>query len=271
MEKLSRARSYRSKRYRQIIMKFKRQPDDILKKLGIYEPEDIDLDLVAYSLNADVKRSALFDCEGNIIGTDEKAIITINKDADPRRQRFSLGHELGHWVNDRGKNLTYRCDTDDMRQRSMSKDNFRQQKEVRANQFSAELMMPNHIFGRYLNDIDITADSVNYLANEFDTSRTSTAIRFVEVSSSPCMIVCWDKSGKRRWFSRNPIVPDYIWPHTRIMQPREAFALSNGMEVDADKWINNEGSEDYSLVESVFSNGHDILSLIWWQDESQFN
>lgn len=250
-------------------MKFKQQPSDILKKLGIYEPQDIDLDLVAYSLNADVKRAALSDCEGNIIGTDEKAIITVNNDADPRRQRFSLGHELGHWVNDRGKNLTYRCDTNDMRQRSISKDNFRQQKEVRANQFSAELIMPNHIFGRYLNNLDITTDSVNYLAKEFNVSRTSAAIRLVEASNRPCMIICWNQSGKRQWFSRNPIVSDSIWPHSRIMHPREAFVPSSSIEVDADKWISNEGSENYSVVESVFSNGYDILSLIWWKVENQ--
>jgi Zn-dependent peptidase ImmA (M78 family) len=250
-------------------MKFKQQPDEILKKLGIYEPEDIDLDLVAFSLNADVKRTALSDCEGNIIGTDEKAIITVNDDADPRRQRFSLGHELGHWVNDRGKNLTYRCDTSDMRQRNISKGSFRLQKEVRANQFSAELMMPTHIFDRYLNNLDITSDSVNYLANEFNVSRTSAAIRFVEVCAYPCMIICWDKSGNRRWFSRNPIVPDSIWPHTRIMQSRNIFTISSGLEVDADKWINNEGSEDYSVVESIFSNSYDFLSLIWWRDEEQ--
>ncbi|EGG98314.1 hypothetical protein imdm_179 [gamma proteobacterium IMCC2047] len=51
-------------------MKFQRQPEDILKELGIYESKDIDLDLIAYSLNADVKRTNLSDCEGNIIGTD---------------------------------------------------------------------------------------------------------------------------------------------------------------------------------------------------------
>ncbi len=250
-------------------MRFKQQPDEILQGLGVYEPEDIDLDLVAFSLNADIKRAALSDCEGNIIGTDSKAIITINSDADPRRQRFSLGHELGHWVNDRGRNLTYRCDTNDMRQRSMRKDDFRQQKEVRANQFSAELMMPNHIFSHSLNNLDITTESVNYLANEFNVSRTSATIRFVEVNSRPCMIACWDKTGNRRWFSRSPIVPDSIWPHTRIMQPRDAFVLSNGLEVDADKWINSEGSEDYSVIESIFSNGYDFLSLIWWKDEEQ--
>lgn len=250
-------------------MRFKQQPDDILKKLGIYEPDDIDLDLVAYSLNADVKRVTLSDCEGNIIGTDEKAIITINHDAAPRRQRFSLGHELGHWVNDRGKNLTYRCNTNDMRQRNMSKDNFRQQKEVRANQFSAELMMPNHIYGRYLNNLDVTTDSVNYLANEFNVSRTSAAIRFVEACSYPCMIVCWDKNGNRRWFSRNSIVPDSIWPHTRIMRPQITFTISNGLEVDANKWIDSQDAEDYAVIESIFSNGYDFLSLIWWRDEEQ--
>ena len=252
-------------------MRFKQQPDDILKKLGIYEPEDIDLDLVAYSLNADVKRTALSDFEGNIIGTNEKAIITVNNNADPRRQRFSLGHELGHWINDRGNNLTYRCDSSDMRQRKMSKDSFRQQKEVRANQFSAELIMPNHILSRYLDNIDITTDSVNYLSNVFDVSLTSTAIRFVEVSSYPCMIVCWDKSGNRKWFSRNTLVPDYIWPQAKIMQPSEAFVLSNGLEVDANKWINHEDSEDYSVIESVFSNSYDVFSLIWWKDESYLN
>jgi len=252
-------------------LKFRQQPDNILRELGIYEPEDIDLDLVAYSLNADIKRTNLTNCEGSIIGTDIKAIITINNNADPQRQRFSLGHELGHWVNDRGKNLTYRCDLNDMQQRISSKKGFRQQREVRANQFSAELIMPNHIYSRYLNNLDATTDAINYLANEFNVSRTSAAIRFVEACQHPCMLICWDKNGNRRWFSRNPIVPDSIWPHRRVMQPHSTLKLSTGLEVDADKWIANEDSEDYVVIESVFSNGYDFLSLIWWKDEEQLN
>lgn len=250
-------------------MKFKQQPDDILKQLGIYKPDDIDLDLVAFSLNADVKRIQLSDCEGNIIGTDKKAIISVSIDAHPQRQRFSLGHELGHWVNDRGKNLTYRCDTTEMRQRTFTKNNFRQQKEVRANKFSAELLMPNHIFGDYQRDLDITIESVDYLANVFNTSRTSTAIRLIEVSSFPCMIICWDKDGTRRWFSRNSIVPDMIWPHRKIPNLRQAFVLSNSLEVDADKWIDISGSEDFTVVESVFTNGYDFFSIVWWKNEEQ--
>jgi len=250
-------------------MPFKRQPDDILKELGIYEPGDIDLDLVAFSLGAEVKRSPLSYCEGSIIGTDNKAIITINKDARLSRQRFSLGHEIGHWVNDRGKNLTYRCDTNDMRQRVIRKNNFRQNVEVRANQFSAELIMPSYIYRKYLNDRDLTTETVKYVADIFQTSITSSAIRLVEVSNKPCMLVCWGKDGNRRWFKRNTIVPEDIWPYERISRLQGTFVSSNGLEVDADKWINNDGAENFTVLESVFSNGYDHLSLIWWKDETQ--
>ncbi len=250
-------------------MRFKRQPEDILKALGIYEPEDIDLDLIAFSLGAEVKRASLSDCEGNIIGTDTKAIITINNNVNLSRQRFSLGHELGHWINDRRKNLTYRCNTNDMGQFSIKKNNFRQNKEVRANQFSAKLMMPTHICLKYLRKQDITIETAKYLANEFQTSVTSAAIRLIEVSDQPCMLICWASDGKRRWFTRNSIIPDEIWPHERIMNLQNIPINLNGIEAEADKWISSDGAEDYMVVESLFNNGFDYLTLIWWKDESQ--
>jgi len=250
-------------------MRFKQSPNDILKRLGMYEPDDIDLDLIAFDLGAEVKREPLNDCEGHILGTSTKAIITINEASRPERQRFSLGHELGHWVNDRGKNLTYRCTTDDMRQRSMRKQDFRQNKEVRANQFSADLLMPGFIFCRYSKDIVVTAKTVRYLASIFNVSRTSAAIRLVELSDLPCMLVCWDGTGKRRWFVRNDIVPEVIWPNEKILRPSEIFKPTDGIDADADKWIKAAGSEEYTIVESIFSNGFDFFTLIWWKDEAQ--
>ncbi|CBL44750.1 Conserved hypothetical protein [gamma proteobacterium HdN1] len=250
-------------------MRFKQEPEDILKGLGIYHANDIDLDLIAYSLNAEVKRNALSDCEGHIIGTDTNAIITINSNAPTERQRFSLGHELGHWVNDRNKNLTYRCNVNDMRQRSPAKDNFRQQKEVRANQFSAQLIMPKHIIAPQLNSMAVTFDNVRLIANDFRVSRTSAAIRIVELSPYPCMLICWSKQGTRRWFARSPLVPDNIWPHRTILNPHINFQASNAIEVDADMWIDDIAASDFTLIQSVFSNSYDIFSLLWWKNEGQ--
>lgn len=250
-------------------MKFKQQPEEILKRLGIYHAKDIDLDLIAYSLNAEVKRMPLSNCEGNIIGTDKKAIITINQNASTERQRFSLGHETGHWVNDRNNNLTYRCDANDMRQRSIQKNNFRQQKEVRANQFSAQLIMPEHIVMPYLRHQNPTFDTVRLLASEFTVSLTSSAIRLVELSPLPCMLVCWSKQGHRRWFSRSKLVPESLWPHKVITKTHEFFASCNAQEVDADAWIDAETAADFTVVQSVFSNNYDLFSLLWWKNESQ--
>jgi len=250
-------------------MKFVQQPEEILKGLGIFSPDDIDLDLVAFSLNAHVKRKRLSDCEGHIIGGRDKAIITINSDASQERQRFSLGHEIGHWINDRGNNLTYRCDANDMRQGSFVKGKPRQNKEVRANKFSAELLMPNYLFMKCLVDIQITGERVSLLASVFNVSRTSAAIRLVEVCNLPCMFICWKGNGTRRWFYKNNIVPECIWPHRSIPHPKEGFKLSNEIEVDADKWIDGDDAESHVVIESVFFDGYDFFSLIWWRDEGQ--
>lgn len=249
-------------------MKFKRQPELILQELGIDNPEEINLDLIAFTLNASVKRMNLSGCEGQIIGTNSHAIITINSNSDLSRQRFSLGHELGHWVNDRGKNLTYQCSDADMRQYSASSTDFKRQKEVRANRFSAELLMPSYLFNRYHQEREITCETINCLSNLFDVSRTSASIRLVETSDRPCMIVCWNPSGKRKWFFRSSIVPESVWPHKMVLQPRSTFGETNAVEVDADQWIDNIGAENFTLIESQFFNGYDHLTLLWWKDES---
>jgi len=253
-------------------MRFRKNPADILKEIGIYQPEDIDLELVAFHLNAEVRYSPLSNYEGQIIGTDSHAIITLDDRGHPLRQKFSLGHEIGHWVNDRGRNLTYRCTTEDMRRRwSKDRNNPRQQVEARANAFSAQLMMPDHILPDYQNGLDVTAESISHLASIFNVSKTSMAIRFIETNELPCILICWSKSGTRKWFTRNPIVPDSIWPHKSLLNPSTTLSDSNGVEVDADKWIDGESSEDYSVVESVFSNTYDQFSVVWWKDESQLS
>ncbi len=249
-------------------MRFMRQPDEILQELGIDDPMEIDLELVAFTLNASVERESLSGCEGQIIGTHSRAIITINNDSTPVRQRFSLGHELGHWVNDRGKNLTYQCSDTDMRQYSAGSSDFKRQKEARANRFSAELLMPSYLFNQHHLESEITGKTVRYLSNLFDVSRTSASIRLVETSERACMLVCWDSLGRRKWFFRSPLLPDSIWPHKIILRPKSIFGDIDKVEVDANKWIDDPDAEDYTLVESQFFNGYDYLTLLWWKDES---
>src|SRR5262249_39803047 len=79
-----------------------------LRELGIARPEDIDLDVVAPHLGAKVKYRRLESCEARIIGRENRAIISVEDRMPPERQRFSVGHELGHWHHHRGRCLICR-------------------------------------------------------------------------------------------------------------------------------------------------------------------
>src|SRR5229473_3109363 len=73
----------------------------------------------------------------------DRAIITVNADSRRGRQRFSAAHELGHWMRDRNQ-VGFSC-TNAL---------FRSQwggvnPERGANEFAADLLLPQTIFGRY--------------------------------------------------------------------------------------------------------------------------
>lgn len=62
---------------------------------------------------------------------------------------------------------------------------------------------------------------------------------------------------------------EHIWPHKKIVNTLATFIQSDGHEVDADKWISTESATDFSIIESAFTNGFDMLTLIWWKEEDQ--
>src|SRR6478672_7270291 len=77
----------------------------ILILLGVTEPADIDLEAIAWDQGAVVNCRPLDGSEATIIGTQRRAVITVNSRSSPERRRFSLGHELGHWHHHRGQLL----------------------------------------------------------------------------------------------------------------------------------------------------------------------
>src|SRR5437867_9520652 len=87
---------------------FKRA-ETILEELGIENPEDIDVEAIAQYCGATVVYEDLGGCEARILGYGDRAIIAVNESSPRVRQRFSVGHELGHWMNDRGR-ASFACE-----------------------------------------------------------------------------------------------------------------------------------------------------------------
>ncbi len=65
--------------------------EEILDKLGVSEPKDLDVNAIAYYCGATIVYERLTGCEATIAGYGDRAIITVNSEAHPGRKRFSAG------------------------------------------------------------------------------------------------------------------------------------------------------------------------------------
>lgn len=243
----------------------------LLKGLGITEPSDIRIEAIAEHCGATIIYQPLKGSAARILGFGDRAFITVDSDSLRERQRFSAGHELGHWMMDRGKVASFVC-AEKVFATEWATDN----PERRANRYAADLLLPPFMFEPLAKNRDITFDTVRSLAGDFQTSLTATAIRLVELGSFPAMIVC-NEPGRRRWFTRGPDVPESLWPRDSPNAWTCAHDLLNGSsnregptDVQADGWIAHEGSRRYSIREDSIRIGHDlVLSLLWWKNEQQ--
>jgi len=249
-----------------------RSAETLLHELGISEPQHIDVEAIAYYCGAEVRYRPLNGCAARIIGSDDQAIITVDDGGSSwPRQRFSIGHELGHWMRDRGKSA-HLCQDKDL----TAVWGHRQDPESRANQYAADLLLPPFMFQPRAAGREMTFKTVRTLADEFKTSRTATAIRLVEKGTFPAMLICYGMEG-RRWFSRGPDVPQEIWPAKQLNHETTAFEVlfagkeqRKPMEVDADAWVEHRDAYRYTVFEdSVKISDDAVLTLIWWKDEQQ--
>jgi hypothetical protein len=244
----------------------------ILKRLGISEPKEIDLEAIAWDMGARVRYRPLDGCEARIIGSADRAIITVNSRSNPRRQRFSIGHELGHWHHDRGRVLL--CQAEDIGRAAVGGSLH---PERIADRFASSLLMPAYIFGpiaRASPKSDF--QTVRAMAETFDTSRTATAIRLVEDRHFVACLVCHGRQG-RKWFTRSPDVPDRWFPREDLAAESFAFTVLFGggaddrfpRKIGADAWFDRWDAERFEVYEQTIRTGDDeILTLVRIDDEA---
>jgi hypothetical protein len=217
-----------------------------------------------------IRYKPLSGCEARIIGYRARAIITVNVNSGRGRQRFSGGHELGHWMCDRGQ-VAFKCDY-----ANYVRGWWAANPETRANRFASDLLLPLPMFQPRARSLPVTFASVRKLADLFEMSLTSTAIRLVEHGGLPSMLVC-NGPQKREWFVASPEVKGRLWPLPRPTEGSLALALLNGAneqsgptDVRCDHWINHPRADQYWIKEdSLRLKEGSVVSLLWWDDEKQ--
>jgi hypothetical protein len=234
----------------------------LLQELGITEPEEIDLEAIAFYLGACVRFRKLDGCEARIIGCNSRAIITIGQDCSHTRKRFSLAHEIGHWTHHKGQTLVCRAE-ESRPQEKMSPERI-------ANNYAADLLMPRYLFAPIARSFSkLNFKTVDDIAGIFHTSRPAAAIRLVEHGHSPAVLVC-HASGGRKWFARGSDVPSRWFPKDDLDADSFAFGVLHGGNLDdpiprkigADAWFDRWDAEKYIVQEQTVRTGPDEVQTL---------
>jgi Zn-dependent peptidase ImmA (M78 family) len=240
-----------------------RPAEALLRSLGITEPGQIDLEAIAWSVGAKVREEELESCEARIIGFRDRAVITVRKTGDPRRRRFSIGHELGHWAHHRGQSSV--CRTSEIGNPSAAS-----QREKQADRYAADLLMPRYLFIDSLSDLKrADFEGVDVLAATYGTSRIATVLRMVDLCKWPIILVWHTKTG-RKYFSRSPTVPTHWFPRDELDPSSPSFGVlfdaldrTRAQSVSASLWFDRRDANRFRVVEqSVKSHGGEMLTIL---------
>jgi Zn-dependent peptidase ImmA (M78 family) len=138
------------------------------------------------------------------------------------RTRFSIAHELGHYFLDKHHDYLVRGGST-----HGSKSEFFSHvlTEREADAFAAALLMPKRLMGPLVNSGELTLGRIDALAEQFHTSRVSTAIEAVKLSHFPCALV-GIRDGFIAWTFLSPSLQEAgCYPRERGSRPhQEALA-----------------------------------------------
>lgn len=248
-----------------------RPAERILLDLGIENPQDIDLDAIAWTLGAAVNYRPLDNCEAMIVGSNRRAIISVNSKSIPVRRRFSIAHEIGHWHHHRGRVLFCGArDIDNPAHDALNPENL-------ADQFASDLILPNFMVKPHIVAMKRpTLSAIRDIADEFQASDTATLLKLVDSDQFPILAVCHNKE-RRRWFRRAPMIPGWWFPREELDHESFAFEMLFGgaseniypQKVGADAWFEFRGVDRFEIQEQSFLlPNEEVLTLLILPDEA---
>ncbi|PTX57402.1 uncharacterized protein DUF955 [Litoreibacter ponti] len=167
-------------------------------------------------------------------------ILANNRNGMPRA-RFTVAHELGHFLLERhtfSNKKGFRCIKKDLRTKSAADDHQRQESE--ANKFAIELLAPKDRFHGFLKT-DPDLEHIREAAGELDISKEATARRYLDLSDA-MMAMVFHRHGKLRYFDKTkgfpflPLVRNAAIPAT-VAEARGPDPVTTLVEADPKDWF----------------------------------
>lgn len=245
---------------------------EIIGKLEIEDPAEIEIELIAATEGAPVLEKPLQGSDGRMVRLDGSALITVrNTIRFPGQKRFVIAHELGHVLLH-----PHVRQIDEVSIAQASDWSLNQEpEEVEANLFAAEILMPGKLFVPRVEKKDPSFELLRFLAGEFRTTLTATAIQFLRYTREECVLVC-SKNGRRKWFWPTERFSSRLRDEMEIHPYTCAAELAKsgenhvrGNDVPAGSWLRDFSPDDMACVteDAIYSNDfRETLSLVWIHD-----
>lgn len=158
---------------------------------------------LADHLGVVVRRSPMAGCDGWCLMIGGRAIIRINSQLSPRRQRFTLAHELGHLI--LGGPTIVGESLEDMLGSSSAE-------ERQVNDLAGELLIPGEIAKAALPELPVVAAALKRLARQANVSELASAIRVAnpadQIGLVNASVVLFDGDEVRWQWSRTLTMPN---------------------------------------------------------------
>ena len=189
------------------------------------------------------------DCEGYtgmLLVVAGQALISVKSSIrEYPKKRFTVAHEMGHFSipeHITEERYFFQCTDKDLN--TFDKKGGR---EAEANEFAAELLMPEDIFKEKIRLKDLSYNLLQDLTSEFETSLTATGIRFSELSGDYAL-VCSENSCIK-WLIKGDNFPFYVRGEGKLANESIAIEFFRGKKlpksfetVPAFAWL-----DDYKL------------------------
>ncbi len=203
--------------------------------------------------------------DGLLLVEGETQLIGVSsKISEESRKTFTCAHELGHYYYDLSTGGIIRCNRDDLGYGKQQLD----AKEIRANQFASELLLPTEFFLKDIKGQKPSWDLVQSLSAKYQTSLQATIARFVNLTHQSCWLVV-SKAGKLQRY----VMADHNEFRIDLNSPYKPPKIksTDWMTVAADNWLypnrRTHGKELllWPLPENQYG---ESLMLLWDEGDS---
>lgn len=151
---------------------------NLLHRFGVHNPS-VDVNAIAEKLGIEVNIGEMDQGISGVIYREKgKAVIGLNKDDTAERNRFTIAHEIGHFMMHRDQDL--HVDSEEILFRRTSE--LGDPKETAANVFAAALLMPKAFL---MKESKPSLKNISKLAEKYNVSSQAMSYRLVNLGLVP--------------------------------------------------------------------------------------